>query len=282
MTLKYYGYSTAQWLSTRLPSAAAFRWAQRAADVQWRRSTRDRAIVQRNLSILTGSPMSHEAPMIREVFRNFARYLVEFFTIHQVPSPQVDVEGYEHLTEIQRQRRGAILLTAHLGNWEVAAILLHRLGFPVTAVALPHEDVRMNRLFDAQRQRCGIQVIPLGHHAAARSLQCLRAGECLGILGDRAFADNNVTVSWLGRRALLPRGPATLSLRSRAPIIPTFLIREGPWKFRLCFEAPIDPTSHAEGDQAIRQLTEAYAVALERRLRRHPEQWLMFQPLGER
>lgn len=282
MTFKYYGYRVAQWLSTSLPPATAFTWAQRVADAHWRRSRRDRAIVQQNLSTITGSPVSHEAPIIREVFRNFGRYVVEFFTIHKVPHPQVDLEGYERLTEIRRQRRGAIILSAHLGNWEVGAILLRRLGFPVTAVALPHEDPRMNRLFDAQRHRCGIQVIPLGPQAAARSLQRLRAGECLGLLGDRAFADNNLTVSWFGRRAWLPRGPATLSLRSRAPIVPTFLIREGPWKFRFCFETPIDPGSHTEGDQAIQQLTEAYAATLERRLRRHPDQWLMFQPLGER
>lgn len=280
MIPKYYGYRAAQWLSTQLPSATAFRWAQQAADLYWRRSKRDRAIVQQNVSIITGTPVGQEVRVIREVFRNFARYVVEFFTIHATPQPRVDMEGYEHLAQITRQRRGAIILTAHLGNWEVGAILLRRLGIPITAVALPHEDPRMNRLFDAQRRRCGIPVIPLGLHAAARSLERLHAGECVGLLGDRTFNDTGLTVSWFGRSAVLPRGPAILSLRSNAPIVPTFLIREGPWKFRFCFEPPIHPQTAADADQAIQRVMQAYAAVLERRLRQHPEQWLMFQPLG--
>jgi KDO2-lipid IV(A) lauroyltransferase len=284
MRLKYYGYRAAQWLSTRLPPAAAFQWAQRVADAYWQGASaaKDRAIVRQNLSTITGEPVPTDAPMVRDVFRHFARYVVEFFTIHQVPRPEVIVEGKEHLDHVQRQRRGTILLTAHLGNWEVGAILLRRMGYPVSAVALTHEDPRMNRLFDAQRQRCGIEVIPLGPRAAVRSLQRLHAGECLGVLGDRVFSDTGLLVPWFGRPAWLPRGPAILSLRSRAPMVPTFLIREGPWQFRFCFEPPIDPGSRAEGEPTVQRLTEAYARVLERRLRRHPEQWLMFQPLGAR
>ena len=280
MSFKYHGYRAAQWLSARLPPAAAFRCAERLADVQWRWATNDRAAVRHNLSVVTGMPLASNASMSREVFRNFARYVVEFFSIHVAAPPRVTMEGYEGLVTAQRRGRGVIILTAHLGNWEVGAILLHRLGFPITAVALPHEDPRMNRLFERQRQRCGVKVIPLGRSAAQQSLERLRAGELLGLLGDREFTGHGVAVSWFGRQAVLPRGPAILSLRSRAPIVPTFLIREGRWTFRLCFEPPIEPTAYGQGERAIRQVTEAYATVLERRLRQHPEQWLVFQPLG--
>ncbi len=277
---KTLGYRLAQWLSTTLSNPTAFRLAERLADIQWRCSAKDRAAVQANVSMLLGQRIPPEAPVVREVFRSFGRYLVEFFTIHQVPQPQVTLEGVAHLQEVRRQRRGAIVVTAHLGNWEVGAVLLHRMGFAVAAVALPHGDPTMDRLFNGQRTRCGIEVIPLGRAAAQRSLQRLREGALLGILGDREFGTHGLAVAWAGQRVRLPRGPATLSLRSRCPLIPTFLVREGPWKFRLCVEPPLRPERAQVSEGGIEALTEAYAAVMAGYLKRFPEQWLMFQPVA--
>ena len=280
MGSKYLGYRLAQRLSVALPSPVAFRWAQRLADVCWRCSAPDCAAVQANLSMALGMPLERRSPLVREVFRNFSRYVVEFFTMHQRERPDITVEGHDHLAEARRGRLGAILLTAHLGNWEFGAALIRRMGFPVSAVALPHPDPRMDRLFNRQRQRCGVTVIPLGHHAGRRSLQSLRSGALLGLLGDRDFTGNGVRVSLCGRQVALPRGPAILSLKSGAPLLPTFLLREGPWRFRLCVEPPIWPAIREEEDQQIRALTQAHATVLERYLKRAPDQWLLFQPLA--
>ena len=251
MRMQYASFRLASWLSEGLPTASAFGLAERLSDIRWQHSARDRAVVEANLSVITGSPPTEQASLTREVFRNFGRYLVEFFSVHRVPSPDVQVEGYEHLLSAQRQRRGAILLTAHLGNWEVGGVLIRRMGFPVNVVALPHQNVQMDWLFNRQRERCGLNVIPLGTGAAHRSLECLRNGELLGLLGDRQFNDAGVVISLCGRQVVLPRGPATLSLRSQAPIVPTFLIREGAWKFRLCFEPPMRPQARVERESSI-------------------------------
>ena len=217
--------------------------------------------------------------MVREVFRNFGRYLVEFFTIHQAQHPEIRMEGYDHLVSAQRHHRGTIILTGHLGNWEVGAALLQRMGFPVAVVALPHDDPRMDRLFNQQRQRCGLTVIPLGADAAARSLRSLRDGFLLGLLGDREFSGNGLTLRVDGWKATLPRGPATLSLRAQVPVVPSFLIREGVWKFRFCFEPIVWPQTRQVNEASIVTLTQTYAAIFERYLTRFPEQWLMFQPI---
>jgi KDO2-lipid IV(A) lauroyltransferase len=277
MSVKYVGYRLAQWLSAHLPTASAFGFAEQLADFQWRWSTKDRAAVQTNLSVILGARTPGSAPLVREVFRNFARYLVEFFTIHQVQHPEVRIEGHKYLTSAQRHHRGAIVLTGHLGNWEVGAALIRRMGFPVTVVALPHDDPRMDQLFNRQRQRCGVNVIPLGTDAARRSLQSLCDGQLLGLLVDREFTGKGLTLSVCGQEITLPRGPATLSLRSQVPVVPTFLIREGIWKFRLWFEPPIWPQTHEVKETAVRMLTQTYAAIFERYLKRFPEQWLMFQ-----
>ena len=280
MTAKSAAYHLAQWLSLTLPSSVSFGLAQRLADLQWRCSVQDRSAVHANLEMVLGTALPQDAPLVREVFRNFARYLVEFFALHRVPRPDVTVDGSEFLSQAHRAGRGVIVLTAHLGNWEAGAVLIHRMGFPVSAVALPHGDSGLDRLFNAQRQRCGIEVIPLGRDAAARSLRSLQAGHVLGILGDRVFAGDGLQVTCYGRQLLLPRGPALLSTRSQAPVVPASLVREGMWKFRLLCEQPIWPTGRVAAMEALHALTQRYATAMERHLKRWPGQWLMFERVG--
>ena len=98
-------------------------------------------------------------------------------------------------------------------------------------------------------------------------------------MGDREFGSNGMRMQLCGRDVTLPRGPALLSLRSRAPLLPIFLIREGLWAFRLYCEPLIWPAEHDRGESPLRELTERYAAVLERYLRRFPEQWLMFRPM---
>ena len=278
MRAKAVGYRIAQWVSERIPASWAFQCAQRLADRQWRRDTARRAGVRANMSLLCGTSIAPSDSRIRDVFRNFARYLVEFLTIHRVSNPVVRVEGIEHLHEARRHRRGIIMLTAHLGNWEVGATLLQRMGWPVAAVVLPHEEADTNALFNAQRRRCGIEVIPLARGVTQQCLRRLRRGEALGLFGDLDFTGGGIEVPFCGRQVRLPRGPALLSVRSQAPVVPIFCIREGNWSFRLCLEPPILPPRHPDRESVTR-LTAAYATVLERYLTRTPEQWLVFQPL---
>ena len=211
--------------------------------------------------------------MVREVFRHFGRYLVEFLTMHRTADLEASLEGDAHLREAYRRYRCAIVLTGHLGNWEVGAALLQRMGFPVSVVALPHDDAATDRFFNAQRRRCGVEVIPLGASAAQQSLRRLRQGQVLGVLGDRVFAGDGLSCAVDGLRMTLPLGPATLSVRAQAPIIPAFVVRQRPGAFRFLFEPPLQPMTGVE------PMIQAYAAVLAKYLRRFPEQWLMFQPL---
>ncbi len=272
-------YRVAQWLSVGLPPRAAFGLAGRLADLHCATAPKDAAIVHANLQILLGRALPLRAPQVGEVFRNFGRYLAEFLAIHRVGDPEVTVTGRPCLQQAAEARRGVILLGAHVGNWEVGAVLVRRMGLPIAVVALPHQQAGVNAVFTAQRRRCGVEVIALGRAAMRQSLSWLRQGALVGMLGDRNFSDRGIAVTFCNGMRLLPRGPAVLSLRSGAPVVPTFLIREGLWKFRCCFEPPIWPGAHGRTDRAVASLTQAYAAALERVVQRLPEQWLMFQPI---
>jgi len=279
MRSKIYLYRLAQWLNSRLPSRAAGWLAEQLADFQWRGSSLDRAAVRFNLTLVLGSPIEERSPLVREVFRNFARYLVEFLSAHRLREPSVALEGDEHLAQTFRANRGSIILSAHIGNWELGAMVFHRLGVPISIVVLPHQDPRVNQFFDHQRLRCGVDIVPLNGQATQRCLELLREGRSLGILGDREFGHHGVAVSFFGRQATVPRGPAILSLRTHAPVVPVFLIREGLWRFRLYIEPPIWPPERPYTEATVLALTQTYVTVIERYIRRFPSQWLMFQPL---
>lgn len=281
MTNTYPLYRVAQWVTTALPSEACLWLAERLADVQWRSSSLDRAAVQANLAMVLKHPVVEDSPLVREVFRNFARYIVELFSAHRSQESGMTIEGTERVIEHLAPNQGRIILSAHLGNWELGAMALSRLGFLVSVVALPHRDPRTNRLFDAQRLRCGVPVVPLGLDATQRCLDLLRQGWALGIAGDREFGSHGITVSFFGRPATLPRGPAILSLRSGAPVVPVCLIREGPWRFRFHVEPAIWPSESPQTHAQVLALTQRYAYAMERAIQQFPSQWLMFQPISE-
>jgi len=178
-------------------------------------------------------------------------------------------------------RYGAIVVTAHLGNWELGAVALRHRGLPVSIVALPHRDAGVNAFFDRQRRRCGIHhVIPVGPHATRRSLEALRQGHVLGMAADWEFGEQGITVPFFGATAVVPKGPAVLSLRSGAPLIPAFLIREAPWRLRLHLEPPIWSPQETRGPEAVVRLTQAYVRVTEQYIRRFPTQWLTFRPIA--
>ncbi len=283
-SIAHAGYRLIEWLGPRLSLRTAFRLAQHFADIQWERLPRAREAVETNLSGLLKIAAQDQVAAGHDVFRNFARYLVEFFAIRRAEVPALDIEGSTHLERCRVGGRGAILLTGHLGNWELAAVFIRRLGIPVTVVALPHADPRTDRLFTRQRQRCGLKVIPLGEQAARCCLHRLKTGNLLGMLGDWDVTGAGLPVPFGSGSLTMPRGPAVLSLRSGAPVLPVFLIREGRWAFRLFIEPAIWPEGGGTGDALVRSLTRRYADVLERYVRRFPKQWLMFhkaiQPLG--
>lgn len=278
-------YQLAQLLNAALPADMCLWLAEQLAERHWRRAASDRRAVQENLATILNQPVAEHSPLVREVFRNFARYLEEFIRAPRLlSSGRLVVEGEEAVVDLLRAHGGCLVLSTHLGNWELGGMLIRRMGFPLSAVFLPHEDPEVNRFFDAQRLRCGVGVVPLGVGATPACLERLRAGQPVAIMSDREFGTNGIRVQLFGRPAWLPRGPAVLSLRTGAPAIPTVLVRQAPWRFRFYTEPPIWPSevSSSQPTERIQVLTQRYARALERAIGLDPTQWLMFRPFEDR
>lgn len=272
-------YGGGQWLSCGVPEPMVWQLADWLCDSWWRRATAQREAVAHNLRLALGAPVPVDSPLVRDVYRNFGRHMVEFFRMPRVPQITLHIEGRHYLEAMRVRGEGAILLSAHFGSWELlGAVVVKQLGLPVTAVALPHDDARINDFFNGQRARCGIEVIQLGPHATSECLTALRRGRFLGLIGDQNFGRSGICVRLFGGEAVLPRGPAVLSLRARRPLVPIFMIREGWWRFRLMIEAPIWPPKGRAPTEAVRIATQRFAEVFERQIRSAPTQWLLLKP----
>src|SRR5262249_32951566 len=136
------------------------------------------------------------------------------------------------------------------------------------------------------RRRTGLTEIPIAADAftALPALRVLRAGGVVAVQGDRDFNDSGIAVPFFGRPSQFPRGPAVLSLVSRAPILPVCIPREmdaagaGSGGFRIVFFDPIEPQGDPRDEGAVAALVSKTAAIIETMIRAHPEQWYCFYP----
>ena len=278
--MRYFLYQLIRFISFWLPLRAAYWLGERLADIRYFFCEKSRKMIEDNLKQVLGKETEEEIKgKVRKVFQNFAKYIVDFSRFRCINQGNLEkfivVEGIENLERSFAAKKGVIILTAHLGNWELGGIALAILGYPMNAVALNHKKASVNRLFVHQRTRKGIKVIPFGM-AAKRCYQVLRPNEMVALLGDWDIKSQGIRTPFFGKPTTLPRGPAILSLKTGAAILPGFTIRGEDNRFRLFFERPIFPESTGDKEEDVEKLNNQVRKILESYIRRYPEQWLLF------
>lgn len=282
---KYYLYRFAQFLVNRLSLEASYALAVFLSDLHYFFSFRDRRRVRGNLKKIL-PPTEDLRRATREVFRNFGKYLTEFLRMERMVDKDfiarsIKVKNAGRVHALLREGKGVIIVTAHIGNWELGAVLLTVLGFPLMAVALPHKERPVNELFNSQRKFRGMEVIPTSG-AIKKCLEGLKNNKMVAIVGDRDFSGKagGEIMDFLGYKAFIPKGAGIFARKTGAPIVPTFLIRERDDTFTLHIEEPIFPPSlqaNVSEHEAILGIMRAYVAAIEKQIRRYPTQWLMFR-----
>ena len=189
---KYFLYRIAQAIALTLPLKAAYGLAAFFSNIYSTVAFRDRKAVTENLKVIFPDKPDYEIAKIRkELFRNFAKYLVDFFRFKKLDAEylkkNIRLKNLNYIDESLSKGAGAILVTAHLGNWELGGVVISILGYPFLTVALPHKSKMVNEFFNSQRESKGMRVLSLGN-AAKGCLKALRKNEVLALAADRDFA----------------------------------------------------------------------------------------------
>ncbi len=188
-----------------------------------------------------------------------------------------EVYGLEHLQRALEAGRGAVITTAHCGNWEMLNPALSEAGIPMTFAVREVFDPRLDQIATLFRERFGTEVVPRGPSAGRRLARALRANRAVGLLIDQDLRDApGVFVPFFGRPAWTPSGAAVFGLRFGSPLIPVLACRRSDGSHRIDVHPPLPAPVGGSDEERIRELTAAATAAIEAQIRAHPEQWVWF------
>jgi KDO2-lipid IV(A) lauroyltransferase len=249
-----------------------------------------RHITRANIAQITGRPVVD--PYVKRLalasWRNYGRYASDFMSFPHLNVETVarnmrdlsEGEGGWHgcMQSALQGGRGAILVSAHFGNWDMAGAILARHHL-VSAVAETFNDEQLNQLLQDQRREKGIGIIPM-EGSMRPILRLLQQNQFVAIVVDRPVAEHEGTeVTFFGRKTYVPGGPAALALKSGAAIVPGFVWYGHHDEFYGRAFKPIFPRQgkNIERDAEIARLTQRIYDVLEVMIREWPTQWYMFR-----
>ena len=184
-----------------------------------------------------------------------------------------NVTGWDTVEAGMRAGRGIILVTGHLGNWELGGAYIAARGVPVDAIVRHMANPRFDRYLNMTRARLGVRVM-YDDQAVRQTPRALREGRLVAFLADQGVLGLASTfVPFFGRLAKTPRGPAVFALRLDAPIVFGAALRQPDGRYHLAFES-VEVTSTGDRERDTDAIVARYTLALERWVRVAPEQYL--------
>ena len=243
-----------------------------------------RAMVERHMRRVNPTwPNVRIRAAVQGAFDSYTRYWIESLRLPSLSARTVQagmrLTGFSHVTDALERGTGAILALPHLGGWEWAGRWLGDVGHRTTVVVERLDPPELFDWFVDLRRELGMTVVPLGPSAATAVLKALRDNEIVCLLSDRDIQGGGIEVEFFGERTTLPAGPATLGIRSGAPVIPVgvYFTRQVNGHHAIV-RPPIPLDRQGSLREDVARVTQALAVDLEYLIRRAPDQWHLFQP----
>jgi KDO2-lipid IV(A) lauroyltransferase len=219
---------------------------------------------------------------VAATFDSYGRYFYELFRLPgssaEFLDRHVETVGFEHVRAGVASGKGVVLALPHLGNWDFAGAWLAHQGVTVTVVAEPLEPPELFQWFVQTRAALGMRVIPLSASAGGEVLRALRANEAVCLLCDRDLTGDGVEVEFFGERTTLPGGPALMSLRSGAPLIPVGCYFRPHGHHFLHIQEPVPTARTGRIRDDVTRVTQELAHRFEALIRAAPEHWHLMQP----
>lgn len=245
---------------------------------------RTRRLVEENLRIVHGDTLSRRElrKKSRRVIMNFARCILVFLKIPTYEwsalKARCDLSGFERAVAALGERPVFIVVSAHVGPWELGGLCLSRLGYKVHTAALDHPSKRVTRFYDEQRRRVGVAGHPLGN--AFENLQeALEKKEIVALLTDRAYGKARRPNSLFGVESEFPIGYLLLSVRCNVPVVTGAILLESGDRFRYVHGGVHFPPGEGGEIEKVDFLQAKCLGDFEKIIEAHSEQWFRFTPL---
>jgi len=273
-----------------LPEGSASRLGRRMGRIAYTLDRGHRKTAIENLDLAFGREKSKEEirTLARKTFENLGMTAVEFFRIPKTDieafKARLSVEGLENIRKVlDNQKKGILLLLSHFGNWELMGLIPKAFHLSISVIARPIKNNRwLDRMVSEIREGAGLEVIPAAK-ASRRVLQALAQNRMVGILTDqRAKRSEGILVDFFGKRAPTTPALAVLAMRTGAPIVPIFMVRDGAQKHRLVIREPLQLMNSGDVKEDVEFNTRLVNQTLEEMIRRYPDQWFWVHRRWER
>ncbi|MGC8839565.1 MAG: lysophospholipid acyltransferase family protein [Anaerolineae bacterium] len=273
-------------LSQHLPPRGGYGLARFAASfLSWVRPRMYwnlHANLRQVLGLETPAEVLH-AMVRRTLFRAGCSYYEYFRAVGQPPEVlsgllQVPDLFWETLEQARAEGRGVMMVTAHMGNFDLAALSLTARGLHLQALSVadpPPGFQLLNRL----RQEAGVEVTPITETAIRQAVQRLKGGGMVFTGVDYPFGPGREPLRFFGRPALLPTGHVRLALMTGAWLMAVGVQHREGQGYVLRVEPPLEPVREGDRREGVRGLAERVLSILERWIRETPDQWFMFLPV---
>ena len=221
--------------------------------------------------------------LARRVWEHIGQVGSEFFYFNsrgfQHLKKRVTIVGEENLQRVLAKQHGAILITAHFGNWEVLGLYLAFMGYPLRPLVATQTNPLVDSVIQAQRKSAGIKVIPRSGFLRP-IIKALRNNEIVPFLIDQAeISRQGVPVEFFGRTASFPPGAAEFALRTGTPVIFAYLVRERDNRYQVVISEEIENSQSGDYPTDLSRNVACYMKKVEEVIINYPEQWLWMHKL---
>jgi Kdo2-lipid IVA lauroyltransferase/acyltransferase len=274
-------FEAANWLIKHLPRPFTRSLSVGAGELGYRWCKNRREALLLNLSAITQDKNEREK-LSRSCFHNFLRMLHDFCDCaengtERLNALMVQRRGFEFLEAARRKGKGTLLVTGHLGAWELGGMVLASDGFPVNVVTMAEPTAELNEWRQKYRQRFGIKTVTVGSDkfAFVEIIQALRRNELVAMLVDRPYLNSGIDVKFFERPTLFSAAAARVWQHTQASVIPAFVLQLEPGQYGCYAYPPIDMNSA----QTLEQNSQCVADVFQAIIREFPEQWFNFVPI---
>jgi KDO2-lipid IV(A) lauroyltransferase len=248
-----------------------------------------RKVALQNLSLAFGQEKSASEirGIARRTFQNLGMTTIEFFRIPKMDAEtfkeRVKIEGLEEALRLLEKKKGALLLIGHFGNWELMGLMSKVIGNPIMVIAKPMKKNKwVDQFITRIRNAGGLEVIS-SVKASRKVMKALSQNRVVGILIDqRAKRSEGIWADFFGRKAPTTPSLAVLAMKTSAPVLPVFMVRNGFQKHRLLIKEPLELIHTGDIKKDVDANTQLFNHTLESMIRQYPDQWFWVHRRWER
>lgn len=189
---------------------------------------------------------------------------------------EIETHGLNNLQDALKKGKGAVLVTYHIGNFELAGACLTAMGFPLSVIIEPVVGKEHLHIFNKLRQKFGMKLIDM--REPAKILKALMSKRVLVLLGDRDFTGKGMIVKFLKGERKVPIGPAYIALRMNVPLFIGYYLLGGKKRYKVVIEPEIKIKRTQNFKENVKTLTAEITRRMNAVLKEHPDQWFVYQP----